>query len=327
MELKVKRNAGEILAALCAGLLICSSSAVLAGDKHVAITQIVEHPALDAARKGIKDALAKAGFTAGKTLKWSFESAQGSGVTASQIAKKFVGDAPDVIVAIATPSAQTVAAATKSIPVVFTAVTDPVGAKLVKNWQKPGGNITGISDMSPIAAHMKLVKDIAPKAKRLGVIYNPGESNSVSLMKVIKVEAPKLGLTIVEAAATKSGEVLQSARSLVGKVDAIYVPTDNTVVSAFEAVVKVGKDAKIPVFAGDTDSVKRGAVAALGFNYYDLGLQTGEIVVKVLNGAKPGDIPVAAVTKLELFVNPGAAKAMGASIPESLIASAKTVIK
>ncbi len=314
-------------AALAALVLTLSGASAIAAGKYVAITQIVEHPALDATRKGVKDTLAKAGFVAGKNLKWSYENAQGNGVTAGQIARKFVGDAPDVIVAIATPSAQTVAAATKTIPLVFSAVTDPVGAKLVSNWEKPGANITGTSDMSPIAAHLKLVKELVPGVKRLGVVSNPGEANSVTLVEMVKKEAPKLGMSVSVAAATKSGEVLQAARSLVGKVDAIYIPTDNTVVSAFEAVVKVGRDAKIPVFAGDTDSVARGAVAALGFNYYDVGVETGNIVIKILNGARPGDIPVSFVTKLELAVNLKSARAMGVTIPDAMIAKAKTVVK
>ncbi len=305
----------------------CPDISVWADEKHVAITQIVEHPALDAARKGVKDALAEAGFEAGKNLKWTFENAQGNGVTASQIAKKFVGDNPDVIVAIATPSAQAVASATRTIPLVFSAVTDPVGAKLVKNWKKPGANVTGISDMSPIPAHLKLVKEILPNIKRLGVISNPGEANSVSLVAMIKENGPELGMTVNVAAATKSGEVLQAARSLVGKIDAFYIPTDNTVVSAFEAVVKVGIDAKIPVFAGDTDSVKRGAVAALGFNYYDVGRETGILVARILNGAKPGDLPVGLVSKLELSVNLKSAEQMGISVPSSIISRAKSIIK
>jgi putative ABC transport system substrate-binding protein len=303
------------------------ASMAMAADKHVAITQIVEHPALDACRKGVKDALADAGFKAGGNLQWSYENAQGNGVTASQIAKKFVGMSPDVIVAIATPSAQTVAAATKSIPLVFSAVTDPVGAKLVSSWEKPGANVTGISDMSPIAAHLKMVREVMPGAKRLGVVSNPGEANSVSLVNMIKSEAPKLGMTVTVAAATKSGEVMQAARSLAGKVDAIYIPTDNTVVSAFESVVKVGKDAKIPVFAGDTDSVKRGAVAAMGFNYYDVGRETGAMVVKILNGEKPGNVPVSLVSKLELAVNPRSAKDMGITLSDDFVAKAKDVIK
>lgn len=318
------RMGAAAVAAIVAGGL---SLPAFAADKHVAVTQIVEHPALDAATKGVKDELAQSGYVEGKNLKWSFESAQGSVATAAQIAKKFVGAAPDVIVAIATPSAQTVAASTKTIPLIFSAVTDPVGAKLIASMANPGGNVTGVSDMSPIGAHMRLIKRIMPAAKRLGVVYNPGEANSVSLVNLVKAEAPKAGLSVVEAAATKSGDVLAAARSLAGKADAMYIPTDNTVVSAFEAVVKAGQDAKIPVFAADTDSVKRGAVAAAGFNYYDVGRQTGKMVVRVLRGEKPAAIPAEGVAKTELYVNPGAALKMGIAIPADVVKDAKEVVK
>ena len=296
-------------------------------DKSLAITQIVEHPALDAVRKGVKDELASSGYKAGENLKWTFESAQGNSATAAQIAKKFAGKSPDVIVAIATPSAQTVAAAARNSKIVFSAVTDPVGAKLVKNMKKPGGNITGVTDLTPIDKHMALVKRVVPTAKTVGVIFNPGEANSVTLVELVKKYAPLEGMNVVEAGATKSSEVLSAARSLVGKADVIYVPTDNTVVSAFSAVIKVGHAAKLPVVAGDTDSVKQGAIAALGFNYYDVGRQTGKIVLQVLNDTKPGDIAVQGVDKMELFVNPGAAKKMGITLDASLIAEAKEVIK
>mgnify|MGYP000167810654 CR=1 FL=1 len=313
--------------ALAAAATLSLSTLASAADKHVAITQIVEHPALDDVRKGVKDVLAEAGYVEGNGLKWSYESAQGNTATAAQIAKKFVGDAPDVIVAIATPSAQTVIASTKTIPVVFSAVTDPVGAKLVSDATHPGANVTGVSDMTPIAAHMALVKRVVPNAKRLGVISNPGEANSVSLVTLIEAEAPKAGMSVVVAAATKSGEVLAAARSLVGKVDAIYIPTDNTVVSAFEAVVKVGNEAGIPVLAGDTDSVKRGAVAAAGFNYYDIGRQTGHMVVKVLGGANPGDMAVEGVAKTDLYLNMQSAKTQGVTLSDALIGEAKEVIR
>jgi putative ABC transport system substrate-binding protein len=159
---------------------------------------------------------------------------------------------------------------------------------LVSDLTRPGGNVTGMSDLSPIGLHLDLVRQIAPATKRLGVIYNPGEANSMTLLELIKREAPARQLEIVEAAAPRSADVLSAAQSLVGKVDAIYVPTDNTVVTALEAVVKIGTDNQLPVFAGDTDSVPRGAIAALGFNYYDLGRQTGQIVLRVLRGADPG---------------------------------------
>jgi len=314
-------------AALATAVSLVMSGPAFAADKHIAITQIVEHPALDAVRKGVKDVLAEAGYAEGHGLRWSYESAQGNPATAAQIAKKFAGDAPDVIVAIATPSAQTVVASTKTIPVVFSAVTDPVGAKLVSDATHPGANVTGVTDLTPIAAHMALVKRVVPTAKRLGVVSNPGEANSVTLVNLIEAEAPKAGMSVVVAAATKSGDVLAAARSLVGKVDAIYIPTDNTVISAFEAVVKVGNDAGIPVLAGDTDSVKRGAVAAAGFNYYDVGRQTGHMVVKILHGAKPGDMAVEGVAKTELYVNLKAAKAQGVTLSDALIGEAKDVIR
>ncbi len=318
---------GVAVVAAAAALWMFTQEKVGGGEKHVAITQIVEHPALDAVRNGVKDVLAEAGYSEGNGFKWSYESAQGNPATAAQIAKKFAGDAPDVIVAIATPSAQTVVSSAQSIPVVFSAVTDPLGAKLVSDMAHPGANVTGVTDMTPIAAHMALVKRVVPSATRLGVISNPGEANSVTLVALIEAEAPKVGMSVVNAAATKSGDVLAAARSLVGKVDAIYIPTDNTVISAFEAVVKVGNEASIPVLAGDTDSVKRGAVAAAGFNYYDVGRQTGAMVVKILGGANPGDMAVQGVAKTELYVNLKAAKDQGVTLSDALIGEAKEVIR
>jgi putative tryptophan/tyrosine transport system substrate-binding protein len=293
----------------------------------VAVTAIVEHPALDAARDGIKEALAEAGYEDGRNLTFLYESAQGNPATAAQIARKLVGEAPSVIVPISTPSAQAVVGATREIPVVFTAVTDPVGAKLVADPKRPGGNVTGMSDLSPIGKHLDLVKEIVPAARTLGVIYNPGEANSLTLLELLRAEAPARGLAVEEAPAPKSADVLPAAQSLVGSVDAIYVPTDNTVVTALEAIVRVGRQNKLPVLAGDTDSVPRGAIAALGFNYGDVGRQTGRIVARVLKGEKPGDIPVEGVEITELFVNPGAAEAMGVTIPETVLARAKTVVK
>jgi putative ABC transport system substrate-binding protein len=310
-------------AALAALALVLIAPAEAAETKKVAITQIVEHPALDACRKGVEEELKAQGIE----VTWSYESAQGNPGTAAQIARKFVGDAPDAIVAISTPSAQAVVAATKDIPVIFTAVTDPVGAKLIENTDKPGGNVTGMTDLSPIPQHLALIGRITPNAKKIGVIYNPGEANSVTLVNLVKQHAPANQLTIVEAAAPRSNDVLAAARSLVGKVDAIYVPTDNTVVSALEGVIKTGIENKIPVYAGDTDSVPRGAIAALGFNYYDVGRQTGAIVARVLKGEKPGDIAVQGVEKTELAVNPKSAEAMGVTIPAEVIAEAKTVVK
>ena len=312
-------------AALALGLGLAGAAA--AQEVTVAVTAIVEHPALDAVRQGVQDELAAQGYQAGDNLDFQFESAQGNPATAAQIAQKFVGEAPDVIVPISTPSAQAVVAATKDIPIVFTAVTDPLGAKLVTSLEQPGGNVTGVSDLSPIAAHLDLIKEITPDVRRLGVIYNPGEANSMTLLELLKQEAPARDLELVEAAAPRSSDVQAAAQSLVGRVEAIYVPTDNTVVTALEAIVGVGIDNQLPVYAGDTDSVPRGALAAIGFDYYDVGIQTGKIVARVLNGEEPGDIAVQSIETTELHVNPGAAERMGVTLPEAVIARAKTVVE
>lgn len=298
-----------------------------AADKSVAITAIVEHPALDAARDGVKDELKAAGFESGKNLKLDYQSAQGNTGTAAQIARKYIGEKPDAIVAIATPSAQAVVAATKTIPIVYSAVTDPVAAKLVKSWAASGTNVTGVSDLSPLQRHLDLIKQIVPGVKKVGVIYSPGEANSVAIVNALKKTAAAAGLTLVEAAAARTVDVVGAAQSLVGKVDVIYAPTDNNVMSAFEGIVKVAQQAKLPVVAADTDAVKRGAVAALGLNYYDLGRQTGKIVVRILKGEQPGTIASQTSTTFELHVNPDAASKQGVLLSEALVSSAKVVIK
>ncbi len=314
-------------AALAAASVSFVAAAGAQDEAYVAVTAIVEHPALDAARDGVRDELKANGYEPGKTLRFEYESAQGNPTTAAQIARKLIGEGPDVIVPISTPSAQAVVAATKDIPVVFTAVTDPVGAKLVPNAEKPGANVTGVTDLSPIRKHLELIQEITPDAKRIGVPHNPGEANSLSLLNLLKQEAGPLGLEIVEAPATRSSDVLSAAQSLIGKADAMYIPTDNTIVSALEAVIRVGVENKMPVYAADTDSVPRGAVAALGFNYYDVGRQTGKIVLRVLKGEKPGDIAVEGIATTELYVNVSAAEKMGVTIPEGVIARAKEVVR
>ncbi|MEN2674946.1 ABC transporter substrate-binding protein [Herbaspirillum huttiense] len=305
---------------------VCAAPA-MAADKSVAVTAIVEHPALDAVRDGVKDELKEEGFEAGKNLKWEYQSAQGNTGTAAQIARKFVGDKPDVIVAIATPSAQALVSATKSIPVVYSGVTDPVAAQLVKDWKASGTNVTGVSDLLELDKQIDLIKRVVPNAKRVGMVYNPGEANSAVVVKALKELLAKSNMTLVEAAAPRSVDVGSAAKSLIGKVDVIYTNTDNNVVSAYEALVKVGNDAKIPLVASDTDSVKRGAIAALGVNYYDLGRQTGKVVGRILKGEKPGDIASATSSKLELFVNTAAAQKQGVTLSPELVSSAKTVIK
>lgn len=295
--------------------------------QSVAVTSIVEHPALDSIKDGVLKALTDAGYTEAKGLEWQFQTAQGNTAIAAQIARKYVGDKPDVIVAIATPSAQAVVAATKSIPVVYSAVTDPVAAQLVPSMEPSGTNVTGVSDSLALEKQVELIKKIVPQAKRVGMVYNPGEANSVVVVDQMRELLPKSDMSLVEATAARTVDVGAAARSLVGKVDVIYTNTDNNVVSAYEALVKVGNDAKIPLIASDTDSVKRGAIAALGVNYNDLGLQTGKMVIRVLKGEKPGDIASETSDKLELYVNPGAAEKQGVKLSEDFIKSATQVVE
>ncbi len=295
--------------------------------QSVAVTSIVEHPALDSVKDGIQSALTTAGYTEAKGLKWQFQTAQGNTAIAAQIARKFVGDNPDVIVAIATPSAQAVVAATKTIPVVYSAVTDPVAAQLVPGWGPSGTNVTGVSDALALDTQIELILKIVPDAKRIGIVYNPGEANSVVVVKQLREALPKVGLSLVEATAARTVDVGAAARSLVDKVDVIYTSTDNNVVSAFESLVKVANSAKIPLIASDTDSVKRGAIAALGVNYRDLGVQTGNIVVRILKGEKPGDIASETSAKQQLFVNPSAAEKQGVTLSDALLKSAAEIVK
>lgn len=313
------------LAGMAALAGILASPPALA--QSVAVTSIVEHPALDSIKDGVHETLEKAGYTEAKGLKWQFQTAQGNTAIAAQIARKFVGDKPDVIVAIATPSAQAVVAATKTIPVVYSAVTDPVAAQLVTSMEPSGTNVTGVSDALSLDKQVELIRKVVPEAKKVGMVYNPGEANSVVVVKRLRELLPKSGMSLVEATAARTVDVGAAARSLVGKVDVIYTNTDNNVVSAYESLVKVGNSAKIPLIASDTDSVNRGAIAALGVNYYDIGVQTGAIVVRILKGEKPGEIASETSSDQQLFVNPGAAEKQGVTLSDELIKSAAEVIK
>lgn len=322
--MKSRLSARHLFAGLVAAGLLAHAPV---WAQSVAVTSIVEHPALDAVRDGVKQALADAGYTEEKGLKWQYQTAQGNTAIAAQIARKFVGDRPDAIVAIATPSAQAVVAATKDIPVVYSAVTDPVAAQLVPSMDPSGTNVSGVSDRLSLERQIELIKQVLPDAKRVGMVYNPGEANSVVVVKAMRDLLKEQGMTLVEATAPRTVDVGAAARSLVGKVDVIYTNTDNNVVSAYESLVKVGNDAKIPLVASDTDSVKRGAIAALGIDYHDLGVQTGKIVVRILKGEKPGAIASETSSNLRLFVNPGAAEKQGVTLSDELLKSASEVVK
>jgi putative tryptophan/tyrosine transport system substrate-binding protein len=295
--------------------------------KLVTITYIVDHPAIESVRQGIVDALAEEGFVEGENVRYVTQSAQGAMPTQWQIAREFAGLEPDLMVAISTPSAQALqSTANGEIPVLFAAVTDPIGAKLVESWETPGANITGTSDGQDFGPTLDLIKALVPDLERLGVIYNAGEANSVAQVEKLEANAEEHGITIVKTTAAQSAMVPDAARSLVGRVDAILIPTDSTVVSGVEGVVMVGERASIPIFASDTDSVERGALAALGFDYYRLGKISGVMGARILNGESPADIPVTSLDTQNLYINKRAAAAMGVSLSEEILASATKVV-
>ncbi|MDA5109364.1 MULTISPECIES: ABC transporter substrate-binding protein [Brevibacillus] len=294
----------------------------------VGIVQIVEHPALDAARDGFIAKLGKNGYEKDKQVVYDVKSAQGNMDQAVQIAQKFQADNVDLILAIATPAAQAAAQVTKDIPILFTAVTDPVAASLVQSMEKPGGNVTGTTDMNPVEEQLKLVQELKADAKTVGIIYNSGEVNSKVQVDAAKAASEKLGLTIREAAITSPTEVKQAAESMVGKVDAFYIPTDNMVVSSISAVLGVAESQKIPVVAGEENSVKSGAIATYGIDYGKLGEQTADMAAKILKGeAKPADMPVEKQAEMKLVLNKKAAEKMGVTLPQSLLDRAAEVVE
>jgi len=313
------------------GVLMMMLAASAAGMKTIGISTIVEVPQLVQTKDGILKGLADKGYVVGKNLKVDYQNANGNMPTQQQIAKKFVGEDVDVIAPITTPTSQAMAAATKTIPIVFATVTDPIAAKLISRYKHPGGNVTGVSDRPPIAAQLKLFKEIMPNLKKLGFIYNPGLDSSKAILGWVKEDGKKLGISVVEAAAPTTNEVIPATNKLIGKVDAIYVPNDTTVVAALETVVKIGKQTKTPVFTGETRGVGRGAVASLGLNYTQVGRLAGHMVAEVLNGKKPGDIDaVIAYQKIPdntVVVNEASAKAMGLTIPAAVLKRASKVIK
>lgn len=291
----------SLLVLLSIGLVL---PATAAEPVKIGIMQIVDHPALNATRDGVRDVLQEVyGYVPDQDIIYDMQSAQGDVATANTIARKFVSDQVDVIVSIATPTSQAVANATKEIPIVFSAVTDPVSAGLVKDLNKPGGNVTGVSDMTPVDRQVEMLKYVFPDAKNLGTVYNAGEVNSVVTNDLAKVACEKYGMSLIEATVSTSADVAIATQSLVGKVDAIYVSTDNTVVSALETVIKVCQDKKIPLILADPTTLEKGATMALGFDYYLHGRQTGDMVARILKGEKPSDIPVEFANKLVLMVN------------------------
>ena len=310
---------------LCLVLLIvcCLCAGSWAGTYSISVSQIVQHPALDAVLKGFMDYLRERGLE----VKYKIYIAQGDPSTNTNIASQILEENPDLVLAISTPSSQACTEKIKGKKILFAAVTDPVGAGLVKSLERPGGNVTGTTDMSPVKEHILLMKQIHPDTSVLGVIYNPGESNSVSLVRVVKKECAELGISVKEVTTVKAAEVDEAAARLAVGCDAMYIPTDNTVISRIESVARICGKHRVPLYAADVDSVPRGAIAALAIDYYRLGRQTGNMAERILNGADPATMPVERQRELRLHINLKAAERMGVKLPVDLILAADAVFE
>jgi len=294
--------------------------------KTLAITQIVEHPSLDEIRRGLIEELADNGYVKGENLTVNFQSAQGNLATAGQIAKQFAGDLPDAIVAISTPSAQSIVASTTQVPVIYTAISDPLAAKLIdENGVPAQSNVTGLSSQLPIEPQLDLIQKVAPEAKTIGYVYSPGEANSVTVLNQLKAAAPARGLEILDLTANRPTDVAMATRSLDGRADVIYTSLDNNVVSAFEAMASAANELKIPVIASDEFSVRRGATAALGVNDYDFGRVTGEMVYRVLNDEAVATVKPQVMNDLTLYVSPKHAQAQGVTLSDEVLKDAINV--
>ncbi len=331
---KMKLNLIETISILllAIALMIVGGVSSLAGAQPlvIGITQIVEHPALDAARDGFIAALEEAGFKEGEDVVYDLQNAQGDFTNAISIAQKFKDDKVDLIVAIATPTAQAALQVNQEIPIVINAVTDPVAASLAKSWESSGNNLTGMSDAAPNKQQVELIPLFLPEAKNVGTIYNAGEANSVVQIEVARETCKELGLNLIEVTVSNSSEVLMAAQSLAGRVEAIYIVTDNTVVSALESVIKVCNQEKIALILADPSTVDKGALASYGIDYYSLGKKSGEIAIQIIKGAKPSDIPIQTITDpkdLQFVVNLDTAKILGLSISEEILKDADKIIK
>lgn len=307
-----------LMATACGGADAGSSATPDASKPvKIGISQITKHPSLDQVREGFIKGLADAGYSGDKVV-LDIQNAQGDQATNASIMGKFAADKLDLVMAIATPTAQAAASAMQDTPILFSAVTDAVEAKLVKSNEAPGGNVSGTSDKNPVKEQLELLKTLKPDAKTVGIVYSSAEVNSEVQVKMAKEAGAELGLEIKEAAVSASSEVQQAANSL--DVDAFYVPTDNAVVSALEGLLQVSYEKKIPVISADGSSVERGATATYGINYEKLGEQTAAMAVKVLKGeAEPANMPVETISEVELYLNTAAAKKIGIEFPADMI--------
>ena len=319
-----KRILSVLIVVLTLSLTVCLASAQDAGTRfNVGVLQLVEHASLDAAYEGFIAGLADAGLVEGENLTIDFQNAQADQSNMVTISERFVKNKVDLILAIATPAAQAVAAATTEIPIVFTAVTDPVEARLVESLEAPGTNITGVSDAGPIEEQIELIAALVPEAKTIGILYNSSEVNSEIQAKQAEAAAKRIGLEVKFGTVASVNDIEQVLTSIADDVEAIYLPTDNTFASAMANVAKVTEAKKLPVVAGAQSMVEEGGLATIGLDYYKLGLQTGAMAAKILNGeSEPATTPVETLQDTDLMINFDTAKAIGYTFSPEILAEA-----
>lgn len=293
----------------------------------IGVLQLVEHAALDAAYQGFVDALKEAGFEDGVNIEIDYQNAQADQSNLMTISERFVKNNVDLILAIATPAAQAVASATTTIPILFTAVTDPVAARLVESNEKPGLNVTGTTDAGPIDKQFALMKELFPDLKTIGIIYNSSEVNSEVQAKQAEEIAKEMGWEVKFGTITSVNDIEQVANSLAEKVDGFYAPTDNTIASAMPNLVKVAEEKKLPILGSEPGMVEGGALMTVGIDYFKLGQQTGKMAVKILKGESvPAEMPVESLKDVDIVLNQATAKAIGFEFPESVLKKATKVI-
>lgn len=281
------------------------------------------HVALDASRQGFIDALKEAGYEDGKNIAIEYKNAQGEQPTALAISQDFVNSNKELIFAIATPSAQASYNATKKIPIIITAVTDPVDAGIAKSFEKSETNVTGTSDGVPIGPQLDILTRVLPNAKTVGVIYNTSEANSILQVKLLKEAAGAKGLSIREIGVTNLNDVNSVLPTALEEIDVLYTPTDNTVASAYSLVVKMANDQKVPVFCAEDAGVKAGGLISAGLDYYQLGKETGAMAVQLIKGKTPQELPISTMKKPVIVINEAAAKTLGVTFPQDILDTAK----
>lgn len=326
----MKKYGKPVLALILCALIIAAGTGCAGTEKagsqsgeekvlNVGIVQYMDHVALDAARQGFVDALSDNGYVDGDNITIDLQNSQGDQSNLSTISDRFVSNNMDLVLAIATPATQAVAGKTTEIPILGTAVTDYVSARLVDSNDAPGGNVTGTTDMNPIKEQIDLLVKLVPGVKTVGVLYTSSEDNSILQAAMAKEAIEKLGLKYVEATVTNSNDVQQATQSIVSQCDAIYIPTDNVFASAMPVVHGVTSVSKTPVICGESGMVNNGGLATLGINYYDLGYQTGLMGVKILKGeAEPATMPIESAAKFDFAINGTVAEEIGLTIPADL---------